>query len=151
MQLHGCVGVRARQPMQSRHALSLLSAQRLELENFLLPAKRESQCQRAKESAMIPPTFATPPLPPEKAFDDTQRSIKSSISGNPRVSPPPNIGQKVALVAPKKLYQLKFALKNIRKMRTNELTKLVPPQSSNLNWLCALAVWLAGCVANYCR
>jgi len=65
---------------------------------------------------MIPPTFATPPLPPEKAFDDTQRSIKSSISGNPRVSPPPNIGQKVALVAPKKLYQLKFALKNIRKM-----------------------------------
>jgi len=65
---------------------------------------------------MIPPTFATPPLPPEKAFDDTQRSIKSSISGNPPSFPPPNIGQKVALVAPKKLYQLKFALKNIRKM-----------------------------------
>ncbi|XP_037730213.1 uncharacterized protein LOC119560699 [Drosophila subpulchrella] len=90
---------------------SLLSAQRLELENFLLPAKRERQCKRAKESAMIPPTFATPPLPPEKAFDDTQRSIKSSISGNPPSFPPPNIGQKVALVAPKKLYQLKFALK----------------------------------------
>ncbi|XP_039491974.1 uncharacterized protein LOC120452006 [Drosophila santomea] len=71
--------------------------------------ERERKRERALSSAMILTTLATPPpLPPPRAFDDTQRSIKSSIPGK---SPHPHVGQKVALDAPKKLPQTEVARK----------------------------------------